>query len=87
MVGCGMTFATNLSLSEHIKTQHPVDEAPSEVVGTEDDTGALAGESSRKRKIDEVTPLIEPMPSEMAKRNRAVFSGPSRTFQVGQKRN
>jgi hypothetical protein len=42
--------------------------------------------SPRKRKVSEmdyVTPIIEAMPPEIARRNRAVFDGPSRTFTIG----
>ena len=42
--------------------------------------------SPRKRKVSEmdyVTPIIEAMPPELARRNRAVFDGPSRTFTIG----
>ena len=66
-------FATNEGLAEHAKThRNPIAASP---------TG-----NTRKRKHDEITPTIEPMPSDIAKRNRPVFTGPSRTFSVGQKR-
>ena len=42
----------------------------------------------RKRKFVEestsVTPIIQAMPAEMAKKHRAVYDGPSRTLSIGQ---
>jgi hypothetical protein len=83
-----MMFATNDALAEHLQTHNnnPNDTDLTEEVDDNTRSPSTARGSSRKRKIDEVTPLIEPMPSEMAKRNRPVYSGPSRTFSVGQKR-
>ena len=66
-------FATNEDLAEHTKThRNPITASP-------------AG-NTRKRKHDDITPTIQPMPSDMAKRNRPVYSGPSRTFSIGHKR-
>ena len=67
-------FGTRETLAEHSKLHE------------KDVKSTVLGRCERKRKIDEVTPVIEPMPEEMAKRHRAVYSGPSRTFSVGQKR-
>ena len=69
-------FATNEALAEHSKTHKNTTKSPN----------SSPAVNTRKRKLDEITPTIEPMPSEMAKRNRPVYSGPSRTFSVGQKR-
>jgi hypothetical protein len=35
---------------------------------------------------DNVTPIIEAMPADLARKNRAVFSGPSRSLSIGQGR-
>jgi hypothetical protein len=45
--------------------------------------------SGRKRKVTEeaaITPIIQAMPKEYAKKRRAVYDGPSKSFGVGQKR-
>jgi len=50
----------------------------------------MGGGSAGKRKrnfVDEsagVTPIIEAMPAEVAKKHRAVYDGPSRTLSIGQ---
>jgi hypothetical protein len=38
----------------------------------------------RKRKADEVTPIIEAMPRDIARKMRPVFDGPSRSLSVSQ---
>jgi len=41
---------------------------------------------SRKRKFEDVTPIIEAMPADVARRNRAVYDGPSRSLSISQGR-
>ena len=46
-------------------------------------------DSVKKRKAMEeagLTPIIKAMPTEIAKKRRAAYDGPSRSFGVGQKR-
>jgi len=35
---------------------------------------------------NDVTPIIEAIPADLARKNRAVFSGPSRSLSIGQRR-
>ena len=39
----------------------------------------------KRKSVDEdVTPIIEPMPAQIARQNRAVYDGPSRSLSIGQ---
>jgi len=72
IVDCGKTFVSVEELVEHTSTAHKA---------------VAAGNSGKgKRKIVEeiVTPIIEAMPADVAKKHRAVYYGPSRTLSIGQ---
>ena len=73
-VGCGRKFATNDKLIEHYSSAHTASGSPAK--------GKMVGE---KRKIvdEDVTPIIEPMPAHIAKKNRAVYDGVSRSLNIG----
>jgi hypothetical protein len=68
--GCGKQFSSVEALDEH--------------------SAVHAGTGSgRKRKVTEeavITPIIKAMPTEYARKRRAVYDGPSKSFGVGQKR-
>lgn len=69
-LGCGEMFATNDGLKDHYAVSH-ID----------------VDKVSRKRKFeDDITPIIEAMPADVARRNRAVYDGPSRSLSISQGR-
>lgn len=73
-IGCGAKFATNELLNEHYSDFHSgKGNSPRRSIG-------------RKRKMvdEDITPIIGVMPPEIAKNNRAVYEGPSRSLSIGQ---
>jgi hypothetical protein len=87
MLGCGEMFAKSDELKRHYLDVHNLG-TPRKVgvLGTPKRGPAVPSPSPRKRKVSEmdyVTPIIEAMPPEIARRNRAVYDGPSRTLTIG----
>ena len=74
-------FPTSDGLKEHYTTSHADLELNAQGVST--------SEGSRKRKAEEedhVTPIIVAMPPEIARKNRPVYDGPSRSLSIAQGR-
>ena len=72
--GCGQRFASKEGLDEHALSVH---------------SSGVTNGVGRKRKASDgqsVTPIIQPMPPELARKQRAGYDGPSRSFGIGQNR-
>jgi hypothetical protein len=67
-------FATSDALQQHCAEVHPNVRTP------------RSARKAAKRKMDDdgVTPIIEAMPMDLAKKMRAVYDGPSRSLSVSQ---
>jgi hypothetical protein len=80
-------FAKNDELKRHYLEAHNLGTPrKGEGLGTPKRGLAVPSPSPRKRKVSEmdyVTPIIQAMPPEIARRNRAVYDGPSRTLTIG----
>ena len=68
--GCGQRFVSKEGLGEHALSVHSS--------GVAHGVGAPGD--------GRVTPIIQPMPAELARKQRAGYDGPSRSFGIGQKR-
>jgi hypothetical protein len=86
ILGCGALFPTDEALKEHYSKAH-AEVAPPDVDG---DFGGrvkeVLGAGKRKFVEDDVTPIIEAMPAEIARKNRPVYEGPSRSLSIAQGR-
>ena len=71
-IDCGQTFSSVPELQEHTFNAH------------KDVRGVEIGNGKRKFMDENVTPIIQAMPAEVARKHRAVFDGPSRTLSIGQ---
>ena len=69
--GCMKKFFSKDALEEHMST-HAIGEPRSLVVA--------------ESQSDGMTPIIEAMPPELQRKNRAVYAGPSRSLSIGQSR-
>ena len=67
-------FATDDALTQHYSDVH-------KSINKRGTTGVLG---KRKFVDGDVTPIIEAMPAEIARKNRAVYDGPSRSLSIGQ---
>ena len=72
-IDCGQAFSSVQELLEHASKAHK-----------EIDARVANGNGKRKFVDDSVTPIIQAMPAEVARKHRAVFDGPSRTLSIGQ---
>jgi len=67
-------FATNDALQRHYGEVHPNVRTPR----------SSRKVAKRKAEDDGITPIIEAMPAELARKMRAVYDGPSRSLSVSQ---
>ena len=81
---CGKTFSTDEELDTHCARIHNLDTSALNGIGK--DKGIERNIEWKKLLRGDVTPIIERMPAEMARKDRAVFKGPSRSFAIGQNR-
>ena len=72
-LGCGEMFTTDDALKQHYSDVH-----------NSVTKGMRATLGKRKFVEEDVTPIIEAMPAEIARRSRAVYDGPSRSLSIGQ---
>lgn len=83
ILGCGEMFATSEALKKHYSDTHEKGKE-SNIEGRGDICGEKRKFSDDRDDGDVVTPIIEPMPAHIARRNRAVYDGPSRSLSIGQ---
>ena len=69
--GCGQRFVSKEGLDEHALSVHSL--------------GGTHG-TRASSDVQGITPIIQPIPAELARKQRAAYDGPSRSFGIGQKR-